>query len=74
MSGNRIESLEDLAGMLELHTLTASMNEISDLDNTSLIISTLGKLRNLDLRENPITKYPKYKEKLIGFGENIGEV
>ena len=73
VSGNNMTSLEDFSGMSELHTLKAQENCVSDLDNTSLVISTFNKLRNLDLRENPITKYHKYKEKLIGLGQSLGK-
>jgi len=58
--------------MEQLRTLLSRNNALSDLDNTSLILSTLKQLRELDLRENPITKYHKYKEKLIGFGDCLG--
>ena len=71
--GNRITSLEDFAGLEELHTLLASNNYILDLDSTSLVVRTMINLQVLDLRNNPISRVPQFTERIVGYGVNIGK-
>src|SRR5690349_2966974 len=65
ISGNGIESLEDISIMSELRVLNAEDNLISDLESISKIISLFPNLQSLDLKGNPVAKMKKYRETII---------
>jgi len=46
-------------------TLVAKDNKIDDMDITVVVLGTLQHLRSLDLRNNPITKLPNTRRKLL---------
>jgi len=68
-----LENLEDLICMSGLDTLNAAKNNMTDLDQVAFVLRSLRFLRVLDLRDNPLVKNPKYKEKTIGYMNRLGE-
>lgn len=50
-----------------LEQLDLSKNAISELEDVFALLSSLSALSELDLRTNPVTITPKYREKAITF-------
>lgn len=53
-----------------LEQLDLSKNEICDLEDIFALLSSLSGLTELDLRMNPVTNTPKYREKVVTFSSS----
>lgn len=53
-----------------LEQLDLSKNGLSELEDVFALLSSLTSLTELDLRMNPVTSAPKYREKAITFSSS----
>jgi len=74
ISDNKMTSLRDLSGFHELDTLVAKNNQIDDINDLTLTISTLTSLKDLSLQGNPVTSSYRYRENLIANSVLLGKV
>ncbi|XP_072749591.1 protein phosphatase 1 regulatory subunit 42 [Anoplolepis gracilipes] len=65
ISDNKITSFRNLIGFHELNTLEAKNNLLNDMDDLTVVISTLPLLKDLYLQGNPVTQSYRYRENLI---------
>ena len=89
VSGNRLDSIEDLQCLSELVTFIASDNEITNMKvslinrhdinpldfsltkELSVILSQWRSLHKLDLKGNPCTHKPKYRDRVITMSQSM---
>lgn len=91
VSGNRLDSIEDLQCLTELVSFIASDNEISNMKvsladmihscltypltkELSVILSQWKSLQKLDLKGNPCTHKPKYRDRVITMSQSMGRL
>lgn len=65
MRSCEIDSIEELSGLSHLHTLDASQNNITDMNETLCVVNDLKCLTNLVLSENPICDDKFYLAKIL---------
>lgn len=53
-----------------LEQLDISKNKLQDLEDVFTLLSNLSMLTELDLRMNPVTNTPKYREKAVTFSSS----
>lgn len=70
LSSCHVTSAAPLAMLRALEQLDLSKNGISDLEDVFTLLSSLSALTELDLRTNPVTNTPKYREKAITFSSS----
>ncbi|KAF1328757.1 Phosphatase 1 regulatory subunit 42 protein, partial [Globisporangium splendens] len=70
LSNCRITSTTPLAMLRNLEQLDLSTNAISELEDVFQLLSSLSSLTELDLRMNPVTNIPRYREKAITFSSS----
>ncbi|KAI6660496.1 Protein phosphatase 1 regulatory subunit 42 [Oopsacas minuta] len=65
VAGNRLDYLGNIKLLNRLGSLNASDNQISSILDVCKVISTWGKLTQLQLQGNPVTKKHRYRESLV---------
>ncbi|KAL8572246.1 hypothetical protein ACOMHN_022483 [Nucella lapillus] len=65
VSGNNLESLSDLHDLRGLTQLFAADNQLTDMQELSLLLAAWSRLWRLDLVGNPLCHKPKYKDRII---------
>ncbi|NXH17551.1 PPR42 phosphatase, partial [Bucco capensis] len=65
ISNNNIEELEELAVLGNLSYLRAVDNQLQDMKDLEVALSSWSKLRRLDLAGNPMCHIPKYRDRVI---------
>lgn len=67
LSQCHLSSLEHLDGLRSLEVLDVSKNRVEDLEQVFALLMNVRSLSELDMRENPVTSAPRYREKVITF-------
>ncbi|TYZ64330.1 hypothetical protein PybrP1_012299 [[Pythium] brassicae (nom. inval.)] len=67
VSNCNIVAAAPLVMLRSLEQLDLSKNGLSDLEDVFALLSSLPMLAELDLRMNPVTNTPKYREKAVAF-------
>ncbi|TMW65123.1 hypothetical protein Poli38472_009290 [Pythium oligandrum] len=67
LSNCHITATQSLLGLRALQQLDLSKNLIEELEDVFALLGGLYSLTELDLRSNPVTNIPKYREKAITF-------
>lgn len=70
LSSCHVTSAAPLAMLRALEQLDLSKNAICELEDVFALLSSLSALTELDLRINPVTNSPKYREKAITFSSS----
>ncbi|KAA0187979.1 Protein phosphatase 1 regulatory subunit 42 [Fasciolopsis buskii] len=65
VSGNRLESIEDLGILSSLTYLCASNNQISDITELNNTLKKMNNLKELEISGNPVMNVNKAKENII---------
>lgn len=73
VTGNKLTSLKAFRNFLNLESLDARNNSIKDIDDLSKSIASLGGLKKIDLRKNPVTDCYRYRENLIANSNSLGK-
>lgn len=73
VSGNRLESIEDLGILSSLTYLCASNNQISDITELNNTLKKMNNLKELEISGNPVMNVNKAKENIIISAMSLGE-
>jgi protein phosphatase 1 regulatory subunit 42 len=65
ISGNQLDTLDDIAVLAELQQLIANDNKLSSMRDIAKVLSRLLKLWKLDLYNNPIALKQKYRDRIV---------
>lgn len=71
VSGNGLDTIEDLIGLKELVHLSACENKLTSMKELSQVLNQLPNLSKLELSGNPICQRHKYRDRVITMGERI---
>ena len=74
LSNTRLQNCQPLYYCDRIETLNIQQNLVSDIEHVLPLLQTMRCLRMLDLSENPVTKTPKYRERVIMEGKMLMEL
>lgn len=74
VSGNNLDSLEDLECLKFLTQFMANDNQLSDIKELGQVFEAWYHLWRLDLMGNPVCHKAKYRDRLILIARNLGEL
>jgi len=91
VSGNRLDTIEDLQCLNELVAFIASDNEITNMKvsledayylthiflctkELSVVLGQWKFLQKLDLKNNPCTRKPKYRDRVITMSQSMSKL
>lgn len=74
MSGNSLDTLEDLCCLQGLTQLSASDNQLSDMKEVGRVLSGWPGLVQLDVMGNPLCQKYKYRDRIVTMCKCIGVV
>lgn len=75
ISGSNVHDLSGLELMAGLVSLSAASNHLSSLESVLEIVSSMGMLTSLELRDNAkLNKAPMYRTKLIAHGRALQQL
>jgi protein phosphatase 1 regulatory subunit 42 len=72
ISGNQLDTLDDIAVLAELQQLIANDNKLSSMRDIAKVLSRLLKLWKLDLYNNPIALKQKYRDRIVTMCHRLG--
>ena len=72
VSGNNLDSIEDLQCLTGLVEFSATDNQLSSMKELSQVLGQWTKLTKLDLTGNPLCLKYKYRDRTITMGRSIG--
>ncbi len=72
VSGNRLDSIEELTVLRNLHQFSAAENQLSDMKEMVHCLTSWTQLWKLDLQGNPLCSQPKYRDRLIIMSPRLG--
>jgi len=65
ISGNNLDSLNEIGSLTNLQQLFASNNKLNDMKELNVLLKCWTKLWKLELSENPMCTKSKYRERII---------
>ncbi len=71
ISGNNLDTLNDIEPLTNLAELYASNNNLNDMKEMSTLLKYWFRLRKLELNGNPFCSKNKYRERIIVQAPNI---
>jgi hypothetical protein len=71
VSGNGIEDVELLTELSSLERLNLSANAVSCMSQVADLVLSLGNMRELDLRGNPVCRSHKYYERTVARSQRV---
>ena len=74
ISNTRLQNCQPLYYCDRIEQLNMQKNLINDLEQVLPLLQTMRCLRIMDLSDNPVTKTPKYRERVIMEGKMLMEL
>jgi protein phosphatase 1 regulatory subunit 42 len=74
VSGDCLDSLEDLSPLTHLTTIIATDNHLSSMKDLSQVLSHWSAVQRVELAGNPLCNKHKYRDRVITMGARIGMV
>lgn len=73
VSGNNLDSIEDLQCLTELTEFSAADNQLSSMKDLSKVLGQWSRLVRLEMTGNPLCQKYKYRDRTITMGRCIGK-
>ena len=73
VSGNNLDSIRDLEGLIGITHFTAIDNQLNDMKELAHVFGQWHNLNRLDLMGNPLCHKAKYKDRVIVMAKQLGK-